>query len=136
MRPAGFPRFAGRFDHFGRLLDKAGYVRFRCWRLYGEAGLARRPAAVWLYRATLTVEFADQPLAQYSVAYQPDRMHLLNVTDPRLFETPYRTPQLPLWELGDGDWLKIVWLGRYAPRRAMRAVVGAQLPLFEPDTID
>ena len=121
---------------FGRLLDKAGYVRFRCWRLYGEAGLARRPAAVWLYRETLTVEFADQPIAQYSVAYQPDRMHLLNVTDPRLFETQYRSPQLPLWELGDGDWLKIVWLGRYAPRRAMRAVVGAQLPLFEPDTID
>jgi putative transposase len=121
---------------FGRLLDKAGYVRFRCWRLYGEAGLARRPAAVWLYRETLTVEFADQPIAQYSVAYQPDRRHLLNVTDPRLFETQYRSPQLPLWELGDGDWLKIVWLGRYAPRRAMRAVVGAQLPLFEPDTID
>ena len=43
---------------------------------------------------------------------------------------------LPGWELGDGDWLKIVWLGRYAPRRAMRAVVAAQLPLFEPDTID
>ena len=56
---------------FGRILDKAGYVRFRCWRLYGEAGLARRPAAVWLYRETLTVEFADQPIAQYSVAYQP-----------------------------------------------------------------
>ena len=60
----------------------------------------------------------------------------LNVTDPRLFETQYHSPQLPLWELGDGDWLKIVWLGRYVPRRAMRAVVGAQLPLFEPDTID
>jgi len=84
---------------FGRVLDKAGYLRFRCWRLYGEAGLARRPAAVWLYRETLTVEFADQPIAQYAVAYQPDHTHLRAVTDPRLFETQYRSPQLPLWEL-------------------------------------
>ena len=121
---------------FGRVLDKAGYVRFRCWRLYGEAGLARRPAAVWLYRETLTVEFADQPVAQYSVAYQPDHTHLTNVTNPRLFETPYRSPQLPLWELGDGEWLKFVWLGRYAPRRAKRIVAGAQLPLFALDVID
>jgi transposase InsO family protein len=120
---------------FGRVLDKAGYLRFRCWRLYGEAGLARYPAAVWLYRETLTVEFADQPIAQYSVAYQPDHTHLLAVTDPRLFETQYRSSQLPLWELGDGDWLKILWLGPNAPRRPKRAVIGAQLPLFEPDAI-
>ncbi len=120
---------------FGRVLDQAGYLRFRCWRLYGEAGLARRPAAVWLYRETLTVEFADQPIAQYSVAYQPDHTHLLTVTDPRLFETQYRSPQLPLWELGDGEWLKVLWLGPYAPRRPKRAVVGAQLPLFAPDPI-
>lgn len=82
------------------------------------------------------MEFADQPLAQYAVTYQPDRTHLLTVTNPRLFETPYRSPQLPLWELGDGDWLKIVWLGRYAPRRAKRIVAGAQLPLFALDVID
>ena len=121
---------------FGRVLDKAGYVRFRCWRLYGEAGLARRPAAVWLYRETLTVEFADQPIAQYAVAYQPNHTHLLSVTDPRLLETQYRSPQLPLWELGDGDWLKVLWLGPYAPQRPKRAAVGVQLPLFEPDAID
>lgn len=120
---------------FGRVLDKAGYLRFRCWRLYGEAGLARRRAAVWLYRETLTVEFADQPLAHYSVAYQPDHTHLRAVTDPRLFETQYRSPQRSLWELGDGDWLKILWLGPSAPRRPRRAVVGAQLRLFEPGTI-
>lgn len=98
--------------------------------------MARRPTAVWLYRETLTVEFADQPIAQYSVTYQPDHTHLLNVTNPRLFETPYRSPQLPLWELGDGDWLKILWLGPHAPRRPKRAAVGAQLPLFKPDAID
>jgi hypothetical protein len=70
-----------------------------------------------------------------SVAYQPDHTHLLAVTDPRVFETRYRSSHLPLWELGDGDRLKILWLGPYAPRRRKRAVVGAQLPLFEPDAI-
>ena len=34
---------------FGRTVDRAGYVRFRHWRLYGEAGLAGDRAAVWLY---------------------------------------------------------------------------------------
>jgi putative transposase len=33
---------------FGRKLDKMGYVRFRHWRVYGERGLARERAAVWL----------------------------------------------------------------------------------------
>jgi hypothetical protein len=43
-----------------------------------------------------------------SVAYQPDHTHLLAVTDPRVFETRYRSSHLPLWELGDGDRLKIL----------------------------
>ena len=34
---------------FGRKLDRMGYVRFRHWRVYGEHGLAREHAAVWLY---------------------------------------------------------------------------------------
>ncbi len=121
---------------FGRVLDKAGYIRFRCWRLYGESGLAHRRTAVWLYRETITVEFADQPLAQYSVDYQPDRTHLRSVTNLRLFETQYRSPQLPLWELGDGDWLKVLRLRPYTPRRKKATVVGTQLLLFEPDAID
>lgn len=83
-----------------------------------------------------TVEFADQPIAQYAVAYQPDHTHLLSVTDPRLFETQYHSPQLPLWKWGDGEWLKILWLGPYAPRRRKRAVVGTQLALFGLDTVD
>ncbi len=60
--------------------------------------------------------------------------HLRGVTDPRLFETQYRSPQLPLWKWGDGEWLKILWLGSYAPRQRQRAVVGTQLALFELDT--
>jgi len=87
-------------------------VRFRYWRIYGEHGLARRQAAVWLYGESLLLEFSDQPLAQYSVAYEPDHRHLREVVPRQLFETRYRSSQLALWELGDGEWLKVVRLPR------------------------
>lgn len=34
---------------FGRKLDS---VRFRQWRMYGERGMARRHATVWLFHET------------------------------------------------------------------------------------
>ena len=105
---------------FGRTLDKLGYVRFRHWRIYGEQGLATEPAAVWLYGETLTIEFADEALSQYRVRYQPGRRQLREVGEPRLFETPFHSPQLPLWELGDQDWLKVIRRPPYAPRSEQR----------------
>lgn len=111
---------------FGRKLDKLGYVRFRHWRIYGERGLARRQAAVWLYGETLLLEFSDEPLAQYRVTYEPDRRHLRDVVPWQLFETQHRGPQLSLWELGDGEWLKVVRLPPYTrsmshPSRAVQS---------------
>ena len=51
-----------------RHLDRLGYVRFRHWRLYGELGLARQQATLWLYGETLTIEFANTPLSQFTVS--------------------------------------------------------------------
>ncbi len=114
---------------FGRTLDRLGYLRVRNWRVYGERGLAREQVAVWLYEQTLTVEFADEALAQYTVAYQPDKRHFTAVEEPRLFETPHRSPQPFLWELGDGEWLKVLRVPAYAPRRPRRSVA-LQAKLF------
>lgn len=105
---------------FGRTLNKLGYVRFRHWRIYGEQGLARRQAAIWLYDETLLLEFADEPLAHYSVAYEADHRHLRDVVPRQLVETRYRGPQLPLWELADGEWLKVLRLPPVMPRRQHR----------------
>jgi putative transposase len=114
---------------FSRRLDQRGYVRFRHWRIYGERGLAGEQGTVWLYGENLTLHFAEEPLAQYKVAYQPDRKRLRAVTEPRLLETRFRSPQLLLWELGPGDWHLVLRLPEYAPRR--RSVPGAtQLPLL------
>ena len=87
---------------------------------------------MWLYEQTLTVEFADDALAQYQVTYQPDRRHVTPFTEPRLFETPHRSPQPPLWGVGEGEWLKVLRLPDDATRRARPSRVG-QLPLFSSE---
>jgi transposase len=114
---------------FGRRLDKAGYVRFRHYRLYTEPGLERRRVAVWLYKEQLTVAFNDSLLVQYMVGYQPDHKQLRSVTDPRIYETQYRSPQLPLWAFGDGEWLKILRLPsrKKAKQRQSETVIQQQL---------
>jgi hypothetical protein len=115
---------------FGRKVDRLGYVRFRHWRVYGERGVAGEQAAVWLYGEHLTVEFADEPLAQYRVTYQPDKHPLKTVVDRHLFETPHRAPQPPLWQLGDGEWLTVLRLSGYAPRTRREGNGGQQAALF------
>jgi len=114
---------------FGRVLDRAGYVRFRRWRVYAERGLPGQPVAVWLYAEHLTLVYQDEPLAQYRVSYQPDKRRLKGVTEERLFETPHRSPQPTLWAWGDGERLRVLRLPHYAPRRRHGARY-IQAPLF------
>jgi hypothetical protein len=96
-------------------------MRFRHWRVYGEQRLGKEHAAVWLYGETLTIEFADEPLARYRVRDQPDKKHLRAVVEPQVYETPFRSPQLALWELDDTEWLKVIRRPDYAPQRPRRA---------------
>ena len=102
---------------FGRVLDRAGYIHFRRWRVYAERGLAGEPVAVWLYAEHLTLVYKDEPLAQYRVAYQPDKRRLKTVTEERLFATPHQSPQPPLWAWGEGEWLRVLRLPEYAARQ-------------------
>jgi len=51
------------------------------------------------------------------------------VTAPHLFATAHRSPQLPLWVLGEGEWLQVLRVPAYAPRKRSRRV-GAQPALF------
>ncbi len=102
---------------FGRRLDKRGYIQFRCWRLYGEPGLARHRVAIWLYKEQLTIVFDATELAHYTVDYEPDHNHLRDVTNPQTYETQYRSPQLPLCQFGDDVWLKILRSSRLSVRK-------------------
>jgi len=114
---------------FTRSVDQQGYVRFRHWRIYGERGLAGEQGAVWLYGDNLTIHFAEDPLAQYTVAYERDQKRLRTITELRLFETQFQSPQLLLWELRPEDWHLVLRLPEYAPRRR-QADAAVQLPLL------
>lgn len=111
-----------------RRVDRGGYVRFRRWRLYGERGLARKTAAVWLTGEQVLLSYSDEPLAQYTVRYAPDGRHFAAVQEDQLFVTAFQSPQPPLWEPADGEWLRVVPLPAPLPRR--RRVALEQPVLF------
>lgn len=119
---------------FARRLDRWGSVRFRHWRLYGETALARRAAMVWLYNETLTIEFTNTPLAQYTVAYQPDKKHFRQVHEPRIYQTQYQSPQLDLWAAGvagEVEWFPVRHVPPYLSRRPrLRPAACIQQALF------
>jgi transposase len=118
---------------FARRFDQQGYVRFRHWRIYGERGLAGEQGAVWLYGENLTVHFTDDLLTRYTVAYERDQKGLKTVTDPRLFEAVFQSPQRWLWEHPPDDWQLVLRLPDYAPRRRAALHHTVQLTLFAPE---
>jgi len=114
---------------FTRYLDRSGYIRFRYWRFYAEAGLARKPVTVHIYTSTLKVEYQDDDLALYTVAWHEDNKRIIEVTNPRVIETRYRSPQLTLWTLGPDEWLLFMKLPDYAVRKKQKELDVIQLPL-------
>lgn len=121
--------FATRYT---RKLDRHGYIRFQDWRLYGERGLAHQPVTVWVYEGTLKVEYQAVTLSKYRVELRDDRRRIQDVSNPRVAETIFRSPQLTLFDLGPDEWLLYWKAPSYAPRR--RCPPGSkvtQLVLFE-----
>ena len=83
-------------SQFTRHLDQHGYVRFRNWRFFGEDGLAGEEVSVWVYEETLKIEYQTTALALYSLTFQPNPEQIVEVTNPRRIQTPFRSPQLDL----------------------------------------
>jgi hypothetical protein len=107
-------------------------VRFRDYLLYGEQNLAGELALVNLFQDVLTLEYQEQPLARYSVEWQPDEKHLRRAGNARLYDHPYRSAQLPLWEDAAVEWYLILRAAPYGsrPRRKKKRLVFLQVPLF------
>lgn len=116
-----------------RTLTKAGYARFRNFRLYGERGLAGKKVLIHIFQDTLALEYGEYPLAKYSVEWQPDDTHLLRVGNPRLCDHPYQSPQLSLWKSGEVEWFVILQVDPYGPRPRRKSPTRffvVQLPLL------
>ena len=121
--------FATRYT---RYLDKHGFLRFSNWKFYGERGLAHQPVSVWVYEGTLKVEYEAVTLSKYTVSLQEDRKHLKEVSNPRVADTPFRSPQLTLIDLGPHEWVLFWRTPKSAPARRKQRVQGIiQLLLFD-----
>jgi hypothetical protein len=87
---------------------------------------------VWVYEGTLKVEHQAVTLSKYTVELQDNHKHLRTVSHPRLADTPFRSPQLALFDLGPNEWLLYWKTPDHAPAHRRRRVPGmVQLPLFE-----
>ena len=99
-------------------------------RLHGERGLGRQRATVWLTGEQLVLSSSDEPLAQYAVTYAADGRHFAAVREEQRFVTAFQSPQPPLWEPGDGEWLRVLPLPAPLPRLPHRPPDGEQAALF------
>src|SRR5258708_4364206 len=113
-----------------RTLTKAGYARFRDFLFYGERGLAGKKALLNIFQDTLALEYGEQPLAKYSVEWQPDDKHLLRVGNPRLYEHPNPRPQLDLWPPQAVEWFMILKAAPYGQRPRHKRV--ARILVMQP----
>ena len=115
-----------------RVLNAAGSVRFRHWRLYGARGLAGARAAVWICGETVTVESAAEALAQYQAAFETDERRIREIRAAQPFATRFPSPQPVLPLLAETEGRTALRLARYRPRRRRHAH-GNQAPLVAVD---
>ena len=84
----------------------------------------------------LTLEYGEHRLSRYSVEWQQDSKHFLRVGNPRLYDHPYQSPQLPLWEPGEVEWFVIIRDSPPVRRRKRRGrVLLIQPPLLANDAL-
>jgi putative transposase len=115
-----------------RHLDKHGFLRFADWKFYGERGLPRAKVMIWIYEGSLKVEHQAVTLSEYEVSMLDDHKHVQAVRSARTHQTPFRSPQLTLFDLDQGGWL-LYWKtpAQSRPRRKHHVEGIVQLPLFE-----
>lgn len=106
VEPAKLQRLFQQLQ-FTRTVNRYGFISIQRFFLYAEQGLSSQRVSIWILEGTLHVEYQNLILAQYQCDYQPQFNQLLEVSRPTLFQTPFVSPQLALFELDDQHWLKI-----------------------------
>jgi len=120
--------------HFLRTVNRYGCVSVQRFYIYAESGLSRQRVAIWIYEGELTIEYQQTLLARYQCDYdrQQERLHALS--QPTLYPTAFRSPQLELMELDDEQWRKFLQRPAHHSSSPRRAMHGPQLSLLELGT--
>jgi transposase InsO family protein len=114
--------------YFSRTVNRYGFVSIQRHYIYAEQGLSRNRVSVWIYEGSLHLQYQQTMLAQYSCDYEPEQKSLNSLSDPILFQTPFKSPQLVLFELDHDQWLKIRQRPYFSrQKRVLR--LAQQLPL-------
>lgn len=83
-----------------------------------------------IFQDLLTLEHNEEKLSRYSVEWQPDDRHLARIGNPRLYQHPYHSPQLELWQPGEVEWFVIIRTDPRARHRKRKSrLLMVQLPL-------
>lgn len=117
---------------FDRTVNRYGFVSIQRFYLYAEQGLSRKRVAIWIYEGKLQIEYQQTMLAKYACDYDQHQKQLQNVSQPTLFQTPFKSPQLVLFALDDVQWLKIRQRVYHRQQKRL-AKLGQQLPLLRFD---
>jgi putative transposase len=121
-------------SHFLRMVNRYGYVSVQRFYIYVESGLSRQRVAIWIYEGELTIEYQQTLLARYQCDYDRKQEQLHALSQPILYTTAFRSPQLELIELDDEQWRKFLQRPAHNSPKQRIAMDGQQLPLLELGT--
>ena len=105
VEPQRLRELFGRTE-FLRTVNRYGFVSVQRFYLYAENGLSRQRVSIWIYEGQLSIEYHKTLLARYRCNYDPKHGQLHEVSEPTLYTTAFRSPQLELIELDDEQWRK------------------------------
>ena len=121
-----------RHLQFSRMVNRHGNISIQRFYIYAERGLAHRRVTLWFYQDRLHVQYRQTLLARYHYRLERGSNQIGNITRPKLYRTPFASPQLELLELDDVQWAKIARRPEYVRRRAALAANARQLALDFP----
>ena len=87
-----------------RTVNRYGFVSVQRFYIYAENGLSRQRVSIWIYEGELSIVYQQALVARYRCEYDAKRGQLRSLSEPRLYTTPFTSPQLELIELDDEQW--------------------------------
>lgn len=114
---------------FTRMVNRNGFVSVQRFYIYAEQGLSRQRVSVWIYEGSLRIEYQDTLLSQYQADYDQRQKHFQEISQPTLYQTPFVSPQLELFELDDEQWLKVYHRAYERRQKRISRRLGRQLQL-------